>query len=115
MHNSTAGKNAVPSGTVTHVVIMYLNDRGDLTARSEVMKAANTLRPIKGVQSMWAGRMITSDRPVVDQNYDVALVATFGDVEALQRYLNDPTHLRVKQQVLDRYVRKYVVYDFVSE
>jgi hypothetical protein len=108
-------RGAMPAGTVTHVVIMYLNDRGDLTARSELIRAANTLRTIKGVQSAWAGRMLTSSNPVVDQSYDVAFVLTFADQEALEHYNNDPLHQQTKKQLLDRYVRKYLVYDFVSE
>ena len=94
---------------------MYLNDRGDLTARSEVIHAIDSLRKIKGVQSGWAGRMVTASNPVVDQSYDVAFVLTFADQDALEHYNNDSAHQQVKQHLLDRYVRRYVVYNFVGE
>jgi hypothetical protein len=113
-HNAPAGKGALPSGAVTHVVIMYLYDRGDLGARKEVINAAERLRDISSVRTIWAGRMLTSNRPVVDQSYDIAYVVTCDSEDALQKYLNDPVHVETKQRVLDRYVNKYVVYDFVT-
>lgn len=109
------GKGAVPSGTVTHVVLLYLYDRGDIGARTQVMHSVDQLRGISDVRTIWAGRMLTSTRPIVNQDYDIAIVATFNSEDAMQHYLNDSKHLEVKQRVLDRYVRKYVVYDFVSE
>ena len=112
-HN-VAGKGALPSGAVTHVVIMYLYDRGDLGARKEVIDAAEKLRDIGSVRTIWAGRMLTSNRPVVDQSYDIAYVVTFDSEDDLQKYLSDPVHVQTKQHVLDRYVNKYVVYDFVT-
>ena len=112
--SAPAGKGAMPSGAVTHVVVMYLYDRGDLGARMQVMNAAEKLRNISTVRTIWAGRMLTSNRPVVDQSYDIAYVVTFNSEDDLQKYLNDPVHLETKKSVLDRYVTKYVVYDFVS-
>jgi len=77
--------------------------------------SVDQLRGISDVRTIWAGRMLTSTRPIVNQDYDIAIVVTFNSEDAMQHYLNDPTHLEVKKRVLDRYVRKYVVYDFVSE
>ncbi len=114
-NSAPIGKGAVPSGTVTHVVLMYLYDRGDIGARTQVMHSVDQLRGISDVRTIWAGRMLTSTRPIVNQDYDIAMVVTFNGEDAMQHYLDDPKHLEVKKRVLDRYVRKYVVYDFVSE
>lgn len=113
-NTAVAGKGALPSGGVTHVVIMYLYDRGDLGARKEVINAAEKLREIGAVRTIWAGRMLTSNRPVVDQSYDIAYVVTFDNEDDLRKYENDPIHVQTKQRVLDRYVNKFVVYDFVT-
>src|SRR5690349_17440603 len=55
-NTAVAGKGALPSGGVTHVVIMNLYDRGDLGARKEVINAAEKLREIGTVRTIWAGR-----------------------------------------------------------
>lgn len=104
-----------PRGTVTHIVIMSLYDRGDVTARDEIIAAADQLRRIPGIIAINAGRMLASDRAVVDKSFDVAYVVTLHDEGALQRYLVNPIHVTTKKNILDRYVRRYMVYDIVAE
>jgi hypothetical protein len=101
-------------GTITHVVICWLYDRGDEAALNAVTDAAAQLRDIRGVVNISVGRVVPSPRDVVDNSFDVAIVVTFDDQDAMERYLVDPRHLQLKKNVLDRYVTKYRVYDAAS-
>ena len=61
------------------------------------------------------GPVLPSTRPVVDSSYDVGVVVTFRDAEAIQGYLTHPTHLKVLNEVLKPNADHYRVYDFVTE
>ena len=105
----------VTKGVVTHVVIMWLYDRADETARDELLKAGRRLEAIPGVVRLVGGRVLPSERAVVDSSFDLAFVMTFDHEEDMRRYLENPVHLDIKKNVLDRYVKKYQVYDIVSD
>ena len=58
------------------------------------------------------GRVIKSDRAIVDDSFDVGILVTVSDVERLQEYLDHPIHQKAKQDVLLPLVEKVLVYDF---
>lgn len=64
-------------GSVEHVVVVWLKDPGNPTARRRIIDASQVLRSISGVMSLKAGTMIPSQRPVVDSSFDIALSVTF--------------------------------------
>ena len=109
------GPSGLPRGQITHVVCMRLYDAGDATARREVLAAGKTLEHLPGVISVAAGSTIKSDRAVVDHFYDVVFIFHFQSQADLDAYLANPVHAETKKDVLDRYVDKYVVYDFAAE
>ncbi len=110
------GPSGLPQGTVTHVVIIWLYDRADRTAQNEILMAGKKLEKLSGVASVTGGVVLpTTNRPVNDNSFDVAFVMTFHSESDLNRYLNDPAHLQIKKDVLDRYAKKYLVYDFVAQ
>jgi hypothetical protein len=92
-----------------------MKDRNDQAGRAQLLAAADALREIPGVSSVTASRMLPSKRPIVDSSYDVAYVIAFPSQEAMTQYVQRPEHVRLKTEVLDRYVAKYLVYDFVAE
>lgn len=109
------GPSGLPLGTVTHVVVIWLYDRADKTAQNEILMAGRKLEKLSGVASVTGGVVLPSNRPTVDNSFDVAFVMTFHSESDLNRYLNDPAHLQIKKDVLDRYAKKYLVYDFVAQ
>ena len=58
------------------------------------------------------GKVIESNRSIVDDSFDVGILVTVSDVERLQEYLDHPIHKKAKQDVLLPLVEKVVVYDF---
>ena len=58
------------------------------------------------------GKVIESDRTIVDDSFDVGILVTVSDVKRLKEYLDHPIHQKVKQDVLLPLVEKVIVYDF---
>ena len=58
------------------------------------------------------GKVIESDRPIVDDSFDVGILVTVSDVERLQEYLDHPIHQNAKRDVLLPLMEKVLVYDF---
>lgn len=113
--SQSASSTTLPRGGVTHVVIMWLYDRADQNAQQQILGASDRLSKIPGVISISAGRVLPSDRPVVDSSFDLAYVISFRSEADARQYLENPTHVEIKKNTLDRYVKKYLVYDMISE
>jgi hypothetical protein len=101
-----------PAATVAHVVLVWLKKPGDAAARRAIIDAGEALKTIPGVVDVRAGSPIPSTRPVVDSSYDVGVLVTFTDEQALQAYPTHPTHLKVLEEVLKPNADHYKVYDF---
>lgn len=109
------GPSGAPKGVLTRVVIIWMYDRGDEHARSEMFLAAQKIQHVPGVLSIVAGRVLSSDRPKVDNSYDLAFVMTFRNESDLRHVNEDPTYVALKKDVLDRYTRDFKIYDFIAE
>ena len=96
----------------SHIVVVW-TDPADPKAVDEIIAGADKyLRPIPGVVSMHAGRMVGSARPVVDQTYQVALNVTFATKQAHDEYQGHPLHVEFVEKVFRPRCRKLLVYDF---
>jgi len=107
---------AVPPAAhpVTHVVIMWLKSPNDADAQRQLIETSKSFHTIPGVRSVAVGRMIPSERPVVDSTYDVALVISFQDLASLRAYETSARHKAALANVLQPLVKKIVVYDFAE-
>jgi hypothetical protein len=103
------------TGTVSHVVVCYLKNKGNETERQRLIKAARDIRKIPGIYDIAVGTVLPSDRPVVVSDYDVAFVFTFRDKAALQAYEAHPDHVKAVNEILKPLTSKLVVYDFVNQ
>lgn len=99
---------------VHHIVLMWQKLPGNPTHRKQLIEAGQKFADIPGVKSVSAGRAILSDRDIVDDSFDVALVLSFEDKAALQTYLDHPDHLQAVTDTLQPLVDKIVVYDFIE-
>ena len=100
------------SGTVDHVVMFWQKNAGNKADRKKITDAIDRLRVIEGVTSLDYGTAVASDRPVVDDSFDVALLVRFTNVEALHAYEKDPRHMKEVNEVLLPLTKKIQVYDF---
>ena len=59
-----------------------------------------------------SGPPLPSTRPVVDASYDVGVLMTFTDEQALRDYASHPTHVKLVEEVLKPNADRYKVFDF---
>lgn len=100
-------------GTVDHVVLMWLKRPGNSADRTQLLSTCNELRVISGIQILDAGTALASDRPVVDDSFDVGLTVRFDSAKSLHAYETDPRHVKKVTEVLKPLTRKLLVYDIV--
>jgi hypothetical protein len=110
---ATSGKMAPPAarGTVDHVVFMWLKRPGNAADRAAVLAACEKLRVIPGAKFLDTGAALPSDRPVVDDSFDVGLIVRFESAATMNSYLTDPRHVKQLTEVLKPKTRKILVYD----
>lgn len=113
-------------GEVNHVVICWLKNPNDGEAMLRLIAASNSFRQIPGVIAVHAGPRLElpgSSTPArggpkgtnpVDDTFDLGVVITFVNKDALQSYQIDPIHQQAVRDVLVPYVREYRTYDFLT-
>lgn len=99
------------SGSVDHIVLIWLKRPGNAADRQSILAASDDLRVIPGIQFLDAGTPLMSDRPVVDDSFDVGLTVRFDSAASLHAYENDPRHVKKVTEVLKPLSRKILVYD----
>jgi len=109
---NAAGSN---SGAVHHVVVCWLKSPGDASARAQIIETSKSFSSIPGVLSVKAGSVIPCTRSMVDSTFDVAIVITFKDRNALSLYLDHPVHRRSVESVMKPLVGRTVIYDFSGD
>jgi hypothetical protein len=96
----------------SHVVIFWTDPANPKAADELIAGAKKYLAPIPGIIHFHVGKMAASDRPVVDQSYQVALNVVFTNKKAQDDYQVHPLHLEFVEKVLKPNHKKVVVYDF---
>jgi len=96
----------------SHIVIFWTDPAIPTAADELIAGAEKYLRAIPGVLSFHIGRMATSQRPVVDQTYQVALNLVFPDKKTQDDYQAHPIHIEFVEKVFKRVCKRVVVYDF---
>jgi len=105
-------KKAERTGCVTHIVLCWLKEPGNAAHRQKIIETSRSLRKIQGVIDVRAGEAVASDRPIVDDSFDVGMTFIFAGTDAMNAYLEHPLHKEALQKVLQPLVRKIVVYDY---
>ena len=100
-----------PQGSVDHVVLIWLKRPGNAADRQALRAASNDLRVIPGLKHLDSGTALASDRPIVDDSFDIGLTMRFDSVKSLRAYEADPRHVEKVTEVLKPLSRKILVYD----
>ncbi|OQX72361.1 MAG: hypothetical protein B6D61_13840 [Bacteroidetes bacterium 4484_249] len=108
----TTNKSVVQQGSIVHhIALFWLNEPGDQSTIKRITDASKSFSDIPGVLNVVVGTSVPSDRPVVDDSFDVAVIITFSDEQAYHNYLKNPKHLNAVEHLLKHFVRKIIVYD----
>jgi hypothetical protein len=98
-------------GTVDHVVLIWLKRPNNIADHTAIQAAAKDLRVIPGLQFLDSGTALASDRPVVDDSFDIGFTMRFDSAAALASYESDPRHVQKVTEVLKPLSKKILVYD----
>ncbi len=100
---------------ITHVVMVWLKEPGNVKMRQQFLKASDQLNDLPGIIYRHSGVVIPSERSIVDDTFDVAVTVTLKNKKALQAYLDHPKHKKILHEQIKPLVNRAVVYDFISE
>ena len=110
------GHEVTSKGKVEHVVLVWLKKPGNAADRAAVVAAAKKFqREIPEIQHLSVGTPLASERPVVDDSFDVGLVMRFANAADLSTYEKHPVHVKAVKEVLQPIAKKLLVYDVVAQ
>jgi heme-degrading monooxygenase HmoA len=104
--------DAAEDKRVSHVVVVWLKEPGNLQMREKFIAASRQLETLPGVVSRHVSAVISSDRPKVDDTFDVAVTVTFENKQALKKYMKSKQHKEMLHSKLKPLVNRIVVYNF---
>ena len=99
---------------LNHVVLCWLKEPGDRENIKKIISMTQSFQSIPGVLDAQAGRVVLSDRKIVDDSFDVGILIQVQDEAALQQYLDHPRHQKAKDEILLPLIEKVLVYDFME-
>jgi hypothetical protein len=88
-------------GEVQHVVLVWFKQGIQDSYIDLVSEETKRLFDIPGVETLHVGRAIESERPMVDDSFDLGVTMTFESEAAMQRYISHPKH----KAFLEKYIR----------
>ena len=106
------GKHA--EGTVTHIVLVWLNEPGNAEMRKKFIETSRTLNNLPGIINRHVGEVLPSNRKVDDDTFDVAVTVTLKNEKAYKDYMDHPKHKKVVEETLKPLVNRAVAYSFIS-
>lgn len=99
------------TATIDHVVFLWVDD----TLSSEIMDSiklhSSRLDTIPGIISLSQGEAIASERPIVDDSFDLGLIFTFANKEDMDNYVSHKGHVDFVKKWVKPYSKKLTVYD----
>ncbi len=96
----------------SHIVIFWTDPAKSEAADALVAGAKQYLSRAPGILQFHVGKMVPSQRAVVDQSYQVALNIVFDTKKSQDNYQEHPQHLEFVEKVFKPNCQKVVVYDF---
>ena len=96
----------------SHIVIFWIKPEVEGAEQRLIDGLNHYLTDIPGVISMHVGKCAASDRPVVDQSYQVALNITFENKIIHDEYQVHPMHVEFVEKIFKQVCDKVVIYDF---
>lgn len=97
---------------LNHVILVWFNEEVTPAQIAQIETKTGELSAIGELKFVTTGRAVQSDRPIVDDSFDLGVIMQFDSKEAMERYLEDPRHKAFVAEYLKGKVKKLVVYDF---
>ena len=110
------GCQTTAKGKVEHIVLVWLKRPGNAADRATVIATAKKFQAeISQIQHLSVGTPVGSERPIVDDSFDVGLVMRFNSKADMGTYEKHPVHVNAVKQTLLPLAKKLLVYDIGCE
>lgn len=110
------GRKTTARGKVEHIVLVWLKRPGNTADRAALIATAREFQArIPQIQHLSAGIAVASDRPIVDDSFDVGFVMRFASKADMDAYEKHPVHVNAVKQTLQPLAKKVLVYDVGCE
>lgn len=95
---------------LVHSVFFWLKPELDAAAVAAFRAGVETLRDVPCVEAVYIGTPASTDRPVIDRSYSVALTVLLKGIAEHDAYQVDPIHRAFVDQ-FSSYWDRVVIYD----
>jgi hypothetical protein len=110
------GCKTTAKGKVEHVVLVWLKRPGNAADRATLIATAKKFQAeIKQIQHLSVGTAVASERPIVDDSFDVGFVMRFASKADMDAYEKHPAHQKAVKETLLPIAKKVQVYDIGCE
>ncbi len=96
---------------ITHVVIFWVDEPYEKN-REKLLKGAQILAHVPGVENFTAGIPLPSRRAVVDDSFAVGISMSFINQAAAEKYQEHPLHRDFVKKYARPLAKRFVVYDW---
>jgi D-alanyl-D-alanine dipeptidase len=111
-HLASMEKPRSSRGQIDHLVVVWLKRPGNKGDIDRLIRATRELTARNGlIRCVRYGGPLPSERPVVDDTFDLAILMRFDDRHALADFEKDPDHRRAIAEVLQPAARRVLIYD----
>jgi len=109
-------RKTTAGGKVEHIVLVWLKRPGNAADRAALVATAKKFQAeIKQIQHLSVGAAVPSERPVVDDSFDIGLVMRFASKADMTAYEKHSAHVNAVKQTLMPLAKKLLVYDVGCE
>ena len=102
----------VAAEPIHHLVLIWLKPDLGTEVREQLIARSQALGRIPGVSGFSIGSVLASERPIVDDSFDVAITMVFSSSAAMETYIDSAEHKRIVSQHIGPLAEKIVVYDY---
>lgn len=109
----TAQADQPAEDAINHVVLVWFKaEHRNSKFLDDIMRATRKLKNIDVVKALRVGKSIASDRPTVDDSFDMGIWLLFDNTADRDTYVADPLHVDYLKQSIEGKVEKVLIYDF---
>ncbi len=99
------------SQRVDHVVTLWFKPEVPDRYVQQVIEQTRKLATIPGIEDLQVGSAVQSERPIVDDSFDLGITMRFSSKQAMREYLLHPRHKAFVEAFIKDKVVKLLVYD----